>query len=151
MLLFDSMRKQSEIMNESISPCSEGRLDVPESSVISILPNIPPGSKNHLRKERFVELLSSMEGNLHHVLTVFPYNLQINPDASTEIALEKEMISILQCQSWTKDTLRPIINSPMSMMNHVLGVNHVHDNQPSKHFDRHDATTSPDPTVYGVG
>jgi len=71
-LLFDSMRKQSEIMNESISPCSEGRLDVPESPVISNLPNVPPGSKHHFSKERFVELLSCMEGNLHHVLTVFP-------------------------------------------------------------------------------
>ena len=57
MLLFDSMRKQSEIMNESISPCSEGRLDVPESPVISNLPNVPPGSKHHFSKERLVELL----------------------------------------------------------------------------------------------
>ena len=101
MLLFDSMGKQSEIMNESISPCSEGRLDVPESSVISNLPNIPPSSKNHLRKERFVELLSSMEGNLHHVRTVFPDNLQIYPDSSTEITLEKKVVSVLQDPSWT--------------------------------------------------
>ena len=101
MLLFDSMGKQSEIMNESISPCSEGRLDVPESSVISYLPNIPPSSKNHLRKERFVELLSSMEGNLHHVLTVFPVNLQIAPDASTEVAQEEKVVSVLQYPCWT--------------------------------------------------
>lgn len=101
MLLFDSMREQSEIMNGSISPCSERWLDVPESSVVSDLPDIPPGSKNHLRKERFVELLSSMVGNLHHVITVFPYNLQINSDASTEIALEKKVVSALQDPSWT--------------------------------------------------
>ena len=100
MLLFDSVRKQSEIMDESISPCSEGWLDVPESSVISDLPNIPPGSKNHLRKERFVELLSSMEGNLHHVLTVFPFNLQIAPDASTEVAQEEKVVSVLQNPCW---------------------------------------------------
>ena len=131
------MREQSEIMNESISPCSERWLDVPESSVISDHPNIPPGSKNHLRKERFVELLSSMVGNLHHVLTVFPDNLQIDPDSSTEIALEKKVVSVLQDPSWTQNTLWTLINLPLPPLNHVLSINHVHYNKPSKHLDRH--------------
>ena len=126
MLLFDSMRKQSEIMNESISPCSEGRLDVPESSVISNLPNVPPGSKHHFSKERLVEFLFSMQGNLHHILTVFPKNLQVDPYASTEIALEEKMISVLQSPCWAKNTLWSIINLPFPSLNHVLGVNPVH-------------------------
>ena len=139
------MREQSEIMNEAISPRPERWFDVPESSVIPDLPNIPPGSENHLPKERFVEILSSMACNLHHVITVFPYNLQINPHPNTEIALEKEVVSVLQYPSWTKYTFRPIINPPVPPLDHVLSVNPVHYNKPSKHLDRYCTTTLPDP------
>ena len=117
-------------MNEAIFPHPERWLDVPESSVIPNLPNIPPCSENHLPNERFVEILSSMACNLHHVITVFPYNLQINPHPNTEIALEKEVVSVLQYPSWTKYTFRPIINLPLPALNHILGVYSIHNDKP---------------------
>ena len=83
-------------MNEAIPPCPERRSNVPESSVIPDIPNIPPSNEDHFPKERFVEILSSMACNLHHVITVFPDDLQIIPHPNTEIALEKEVVSVLK-------------------------------------------------------
>ena len=137
-------------MNEAIFPHPERWLDVPESSVIPDLPNIPPGCKYHLLEERFVEILSSMACNLHHVITVFPDNLQIIPHPNTEIALGKKMVSVLKCPSWTKYTFKPIINLPVSPLDHVLSVNPVHYNKPSKHLDRQSTTTFPYPPQNGV-
>ena len=107
---------------------------VPESSVIPDLPNIPPGSENHLPKERFVEILPSMACNLHHVITVFSYNLQINPHPNTEIALEKEVVSVLKYPSWTEYTFRPIINLALPALNHILGVYSIHNDKARQTF-----------------
>ena len=147
---FDSMREQSKIMNEAIPPCPERWLNVPESSIIPDLPNIPPGRENHLPKERLVEIIPSMMSNFHHIITIFPLNLQIVPHANTKIALEKEVIFVLQYPSRTKNTFWSLINPPMPPLNHVLGVNPVHYNKPSKHLDRHSTATFPYPPQNGV-
>ena len=122
-------------MNEDIFPHPGRWLDVPERSVIPTLPNIPPCSENHLPKERFVEVLSSMASNIHHVITVFPYNLQVIPHACTEIALEKEVVSVLQNPSRTKNTFWSLINPPIPPLDHVFSVNPVHYYKPSKHLN----------------
>lgn len=135
MLLFDSVGEERYIMNETIPPCPERRPNMPESSVIPHFPNIPPSKEDHFYKKRLAEILSGMQSHFHHVIAILPNDLQIIPHTDTEIALEKEVVSVLKCPSRTENAFRPIINPPMPALNHVLGVNPVHYDQPGKHFD----------------
>ena len=98
---------------------------MPESSIIPHFPNIPPSKEEYFHKESLVEILSGMQTQFHHVIAILPNNLQIIPHTYTEITLEKEMVSVLKCPSWTENTFRPIIDLPMPPLDHVLGINPV--------------------------
>ena len=69
---------------------------MPETFSIPDHPYVPPGSKHHFSENRFIEGLLGALGNMNHVRTMVPINLQICPYSSTEVALKKEMISGLQ-------------------------------------------------------
>src|SRR4051812_43215371 len=109
-------------MNEANpSFCKRGP-DMPETFIIPDHPYVPPGSKHHFSEERFIEGLLSAIGNVNHVRTLVPINLQICPYSSTEVALEKEMISGLQVLGVTEHTLRAILNIPVPSDKHVLSI-----------------------------
>src|SRR3954469_20646332 len=119
-------------MSESRPPLCKRRPDIPETFRIPDHPYVPLGRKHHFSEERFIERLLGPLGNVNHVRTVVPINLQICPNSSTEVALEKEMISGLQVLSMAEHTLRAILNIPVLSDKHVLGIQAIHNNQPSK-------------------
>ena len=113
---------------------------MPETFIIPDHPYIPPGSKHHFSKKWLIEGLSGSLGNLNHIRTLTPINLQICPNSNTEVALEKEMISSFQAVCMAEHTFRSILNVPVSFSNHVLGIDTIHNNQPGKNFCLKDAT-----------
>jgi len=127
-------------MNEANPPLSKRRPDMLETFSIPDQPDVPPGSKHHFSEERFIERLLGALGNVNHVRTMAPINLQVCPYSSTEVALEKEMISGLQVLGIAKHTLRTIQDVPVSSDEHILCVETIHDYQPSENFGLQDAT-----------
>src|SRR4051812_22107403 len=100
-------------MNGANSPLGKRGPGMLETFSIPHQPNIPPGSEHHFSKERFIERLPGHLGNVKHVRAIAPINLQICPNSSTEIALEEEMISVLQVLGGADNTLRAILDMPM--------------------------------------
>ena len=133
-------------MDEAHSPSGKRWPNMPETFSILDQPNIPPGSEHHFSKERLVERLSGPLGNVNHVRSISPINLQISPYSSTEIALEKKMVSVLQMLCRAEHTLRAILNMPVSSEEHVFSVETIHDHQPGKNFCFQDTAGFPDPT-----
>ena len=118
---------------------------MPETFIVPDHPYVPPGSKHHFSKKWFIEGILGALGNMNHVRTMAPVNLQICPYSNTEVALEKEMISGLQVLGMAEHTLRAILNVPVSSDEHVLCIEAIHNNQPSKNFGLQDATGFPNP------
>src|SRR4051812_7428875 len=100
--------------------CKRGP-DMPETFIIPDHPYVPPSSKHHFSKKWLIEGLLGALGNLNHVRTMAPINLQIRPYSNTEVALEKEMISSLLVLCMAEHTLRAILNVPVPSGKHVLG------------------------------
>ena len=132
-------------MNEANSPLGKRGPDMLEAFSISHQPNIPPGSEHHFSKERFIERLPGPLGNVSHVRAIAPINLQICPDSSTEVALEKEMISVLQVMGGAEHTLRAILDMPMPSEDHIFSIETVHDHQTGKYFCFQNAARFPNP------
>ena len=101
---------------------------MPKTFIIPDHPYVPPGSKHHFSEERFIEGLLGVLGNVIHVRTVVPINLQISPYSSTEVALEKEMISGLRMLGLAEHTIRAILNIPVPSDKHVLCIETIHNN-----------------------
>ena len=132
-------------MNEANSPFGKRWPDMPETFSIPDQPDIPPGSEHHFSKERLFERLSGPLGNVIHVRTIAPINLQICPYSSTAVALKKEMVFVLQVMGGAEHTLRAILDMPVSSDNHVFCVEMIHDHQPGKNFGFQDAAGFPNP------
>ena len=121
-------------MNKASPPLCKGGPDMPETFIIPDHPYVPPGSKHHFSKKRLIKGLLGAHGNLNHVRTLAPINLQICPNSNTEVALEKEMISSLQVLCMAEHTLRAILNVPVSSDEHVLCIEAIHNNHPRKNL-----------------
>ena len=132
-------------MNEANPPLGKRGPDMLEIFSIPDQLDVPPGSEHHFSEERLIERLLGALGNVNHVRTMVPINLQICPYSSTEVALKKEMISGLRVLGVVEHTLRAILNIPVPSDKHVLCIEAIHNNQPSKKIGLQDATGFPNP------
>jgi hypothetical protein len=82
-------------MNELPSPPSERGPFRSKDGTISDEPNVPTCQHYYLHKERFMEIPSGHSHNSLQIMVLNPFHLEIVPNPCTEIALEKEMNSIL--------------------------------------------------------
>src|SRR4051812_12984328 len=109
-------------MNKDNPPLGKRWPDMLETFSIPDQLDVPPGSEHHFSEVRFIEGLLGIFGNVSHVRTIAPINLQICPYSRTEVALKKEMISVLQVMCGAEHTLRAILDVPVSSDNHVFCV-----------------------------
>jgi hypothetical protein len=66
-----------------------------KNTTIPHFPNMPAGQNHNFSEEWFSKSCSCPDEHSFNIISLYPINLQIGPDSSTEIALKKEMNPIL--------------------------------------------------------
>ena len=132
-------------MPESSSPFIETCPLTSENLGIPDDPDIPAGNKHYFSEEGLIKTPPCLDDKIQHRVTSRPINLQIVPNSDTEIAVEKEMVSGFSCLKGAELTSNTIIHVPVPPINHILSVESVHDEHPSKNLDLNSARGFPDP------
>ena len=146
MFLFNPMLKHSDIMNKISLPTSKTRPLILNFFGISLFPNVPACQNNHFHKERLFERGSCLSNHRLQVLSLRPLNLQVIPYSLAEIALKKQMHSILISSSRAKHTIIVICHLPVPPFQQISGVQSIIKQQPCKKLCPHNTTRLPDPS-----
>jgi hypothetical protein len=109
-------------MNKTSLPLRKSRLLTSEDLPISDNPNVPTRQHDHFHKKWLCKLLPSMIQNRLHIITDYPFNLEIVPDPDTEITLKKEMYSILMHPHRAQLTVIYICDIPMPTLQQISSV-----------------------------
>ena len=119
-------------MLESSSPFIETCPLTSEDLGISDDADIPIGNKHYFGEKGLVKTSPCLDDQISHRISSRPINLQIIPNSDTEIAVEKEMVSGFSYLKGAEPTSNTIIHVPVPPINHILSVESVHDEHPSK-------------------
>jgi hypothetical protein len=136
---------QREIQHKRTLPSPERRHYPLEDSLIPLLPNVPKSNDHHLRKERFTEFPHCSRHYNFQSRSRLPLNLKIIPYPYTEITMEKQMHPILSNMCRAENTKWIICNSPIPPSQHILSVEPITDQQPSKDFNSQNNPAPPNP------
>ena len=113
---------------------------------ISDDPNMPASNEYHFREERPIKTSPCLSNQLNHGGASRPINLQIIPDPYTEIAVEEQVIPGFSSLQGAEPTVDSILHVPVPSLNHILGVQPVHNKHPSKNLDLEGTRGFPYPT-----
>jgi hypothetical protein len=80
---------------------------------------MPTSCDHYLHEEWFVKTPSGCSNNGLKVITSFPSNLQIMPDAITDVTLKNQMQSSFMRMERAKKTSHLLHNLPMTSLKHV--------------------------------
>jgi hypothetical protein len=112
-------------MLKFIDPSSERGSLMLKNKTIPHFPNMPAGQNHNFSEEWFSKSCSCPDEHSFNIISLYPINLQIGPDSSTEIALKKEMNPILSDMTGTKYTVIVIGDIPVSPSQHVFGIQSI--------------------------
>ena len=110
-------------MKKISPPGSERRQLISENLPVSLCPNIPSSSKNHLSEERMTKIPPSSKSQLicSLVWLSIPRNPKVIPNPLAEVAGKEKVGIILMCSREVKNT-RIILDDPVAVLHHIPSV-----------------------------
>jgi hypothetical protein len=137
MLIFDSLPKEGNIMDKITLPSSKSGSLIIENFPISQKPNLPTRCDHHLHEVGFPKLDLALNHHLHELA------LEDSSEQADLNCIQKTDAPYLHELSSGKAHNGILGNLPMTSLQHILSIQTIFQEQPSKELRRHPTARLP--------